>query len=107
MKIHVTSALVALALAGATIGSTVVPAAAAVYGNVNIRVGPPAPQIETIPVAPGPGYAWHPGVWRWNGERYIWVGGRYFRRPYGNAEWVPGHWVHRPQGWVWRAGHWR
>jgi hypothetical protein len=35
----------------------------------------PAPQLEVVPVAPGPDYAWTPGWWSWNGNTWIWFGG--------------------------------
>ncbi len=82
------------------------PAAAQVSGNINVRIGPPAPIVERVPVAPGPNYYWRPGWWRWNGTAYAWAPGAYVVRPFAGARWVAGHWVHRPRGWVWRPGHW-
>jgi hypothetical protein len=35
----------------------------------------PAPQIEVIPVCPGPDYEWTPGWWSWNGGAWIWFRG--------------------------------
>ena len=35
----------------------------------------PEPLIETVPVAPGPGFAWVPGYWSWNGSAWIWIYG--------------------------------
>jgi hypothetical protein len=35
----------------------------------------PAPQVEVIPVSPGPDYLWTPGWWSWNGSGWIWFGG--------------------------------
>src|SRR6185503_19844670 len=32
----------------------------------------PAPQVEIIPVFPGPDYVWTPGWWSWNGGAWIW-----------------------------------
>jgi len=69
---------------------------------------PPAPVYERAPYAPGPGYVWLGGHYRWDGYRYVWVPGHYVRPPYGYSSWVPGHWVNRPNGaWVWIPGHWR
>ena len=93
--------LLASGLAGA------IPASAQVSGSVYVQVGPPAPQVEVIPANPGGGYVWQAGYWRWNGYRYVWVGGRYVTAPYGGALWVPGHWRHTYGGWVWVPGHWR
>jgi hypothetical protein len=83
------------------------PASAQVYGHIGINIGPPAPRVERIPVAPGPGYVWRRGYWSWSGSRYVWLGGSYIRRPYSGAAWIPGHWVHGPnRGWFYRPGHW-
>jgi hypothetical protein len=68
---------------------------------------PPTVRVETRTVAPGPGYIWTPGYWRWSGGNYVWVSGAWVRPPRTTAVWVPGHWVHRPRGWVWVPGHWR
>ncbi len=99
------SLLIALVMS-ATVAGAVAPAAAQVYGNVNVRIGPPAPLVERVPVAPGRNYLWQPGAWRWNGNAYAWAPGAYVVRPYAGARWVAGHWVHRPRGWVWRGGRW-
>jgi len=68
---------------------------------------PPAPQIEVVTVSPGPDYYWDPGIWSWNGNCYIWVGGRWGYRHdillggrgyYGGVR-FGGHYAPR--------GHWR
>jgi hypothetical protein len=82
------------------------PASAQVYGGAYIQVGPPAPIVETVPVAPGPSYYWIPGYWRWNGYRYAWAAGYYGYRPYAGAVWHRGYWGHAPGGWYWHGGHW-
>src|SRR6185503_3806804 len=28
---------------------------------------PPPPQVEVVPISPGPDYVWAPGWWSWNG----------------------------------------
>ena len=68
---------------------------------------PPAPQVEYIPVPPGPEYVWTPGYYTWRGGAYVWIGGCYVHRPYHGAVWVGGHWGHRPHGYVWVGGRWR
>jgi len=70
--------------------------------------GPPGPRVEVIPTAPGARYVWAPGHWRWNGVRYIWVGGRYIERRPGWGHWVDGHWAWRPRfgRWEWEPGRW-
>jgi len=103
MKLH--NVLLACAL-GAGIFGAALPASAQVYGGVYIQTAPPSPIVETVPVAPGPGYFWVGGYWRWNGYRYAWVHGNYQYRPYAGAAWHAGHWVNGRRGWYWRAGHW-
>ena len=82
------------------------PVHAQVYGGIYVQTAPPAPIYEAVPAAPGTGYYWVPGYWRWNGYRYVWVHGHYVYPPYAGAAWHPGHWVHSPNGWYWRPGHW-
>src|ERR1035438_1171197 len=67
---------------------------------------PPPPQVEYVPVAPGPYYVWAPGYWSWNGG-WVWVGGRYMSRPRPGAVWVGGHWGRHGHGYVWIGGGWR
>jgi hypothetical protein len=45
----------------------------------------PAPLVEAIPIAPGPGYDWAPGYWNWDGSTWVWVYGGW--RPYGFFGW--------------------
>jgi len=52
----------AVLLLSATLAAT--PACAASRSRVYVRVGPPAPIVETRVIAPGPGYAWIPGYHR-------------------------------------------
>jgi WXXGXW repeat (2 copies) len=68
---------------------------------------PPPVRVETQTLAPGPGYAWTTGYWRWTGTDYVWVPGSWIVRPRPAAVWVAGHWIRRPGGWVWIAGHWQ
>jgi hypothetical protein len=46
----------AVLLLSATLAAT--PACAASRSRVYVRVGPPAPVVETRVIAPGPGYVW-------------------------------------------------
>ena len=68
---------------------------------------PPAVQVETQTVSPGPRYVWTRGYWRWSGTDYVWVSGGWVERPRLGAVWVEGQWMRRPGGWVWVAGHWQ
>jgi WXXGXW repeat (2 copies) len=87
------------------LGAVAAPVAsnAAVY--VDVAVAPPPPQVEVVPAA-RVGYVWAPGYWRWNGYRYVWVGGRYIhaRRGYHYASPV---WVQVNGRWHYQEGGWR
>jgi hypothetical protein len=68
---------------------------------------PPAPQLETVTVAPGPDYVWNGGEWVWNGGVWVWIGGRWVLPPYPHALWIGGRWDRGPDGWHRARGHWR
>ena len=68
---------------------------------------PPPPQVEVIPVAPGPQYVWVGGYWGWNGGAWVWMGGRWVVRPAGGVVWVNGHWARHGHTYIWVGGHWR
>ena len=75
--------------------------------EVLVTQAPPVVRVEAQTVAPGPGYVYTRGYWRWTGTRYVWVSGSWVTRPRTTAVWVEGTWVRRPGGWVWVSGHWR
>jgi WXXGXW repeat (2 copies) len=75
--------------------------------EVLVTEAPPPVRVETRTVAPGPGYVWTSGYWRWTGAGYQWVPGGWIVRPRPAAIWVEGHWVRRGGGWIWVAGHWQ
>jgi len=77
-------------------------------GEVVAMEEPPAPLVETIGVAPGPGFFWIGGHWHWN-RGWVWIAGRYERHPHFHpgCGWEPGHWGRRGGAWVWHEGHWR
>lgn len=71
---------------------------------VYVPVAPPYHAVEAVPVAPGPGYVWVGGHWRWNGVKYVWVSGGYVRHA---GAWCAGHWRHlEGSGWYWVPGRW-
>ena len=80
----------------------------AANAQVYVRIGPPAPVREVVPVRPSPRHVWVAGYHRWDGGRYVWVPGYYAvpPRPY-YSRWVPGHWRETRHGWVWIEGRWR
>ena len=71
-----------------------------------VTEAPPPPPVETVVLAPGPGYVWIGGDWVWNG-RWVWRAGYWAYPPYPHAVWVGGYWGRGPQGWYRRSGHWR
>ena len=79
---------------------------AAPAGSVVVQQAPPPPPVETIVVAPGPGYVWVGGEWVWNGG-WFWVGGHWMYPPRPHAFWVEGRVWHDHYGWHHERGHWR
>ncbi|MCU0785519.1 MAG: YXWGXW repeat-containing protein [Verrucomicrobia bacterium] len=84
-----------------TAGTTTMQAETAVVAQP-----PPPPPMETVVVAPGPGYVWCGGEWAWRG-RWVWMSGGWVSPPYPRAIWVGGHWSHGSRGWRHAPGHWR
>ncbi len=80
---------------------------AAANAQVVVRIGPPAPIVETRGPAPERGFVWIAGYHAWDGNRYVWTPGRWERPPHPHAVWVAHRWVHRHGGWVLIEGHWR
>jgi hypothetical protein len=68
---------------------------------------PPPGRREVIGVAPGRGFIWIGGFWRWGGADFVWVPGRWERVPAGRRVWEQGHWRHSRHGWYWVEGRWR
>src|SRR5438128_12396722 len=69
--------------------------------EVVVTRAPPPVRVETQTVAPGPGYVWTTGYWRWTGTTYVWVQGTWVVRPRPAAVWVEGDWVARANSWGW------
>ena len=67
----------------------------------------PAPQIEVIPVSPGPDYIWAPGYWSWGGHAWIWIGGGWHHPVRPGRVWVDGYWGGHGRSRAWVGGHWR
>ncbi len=85
-------------------------AAGVANAQIVVRIGPPPPRpVEVIPVAPREhrDWVWVGGYHRWDGHRYVWVGGHYGRPPHPGAVWVQGEWRGEGGGHVWHEGHWR
>ena len=75
-------------------------------GTVVVQQAPPPPPVETIVVAPGPGYIWVGGEWVWNGG-WFWVGGHWVYPPRPHAIWIEGRVWHDHYGWHHDRGYWR
>jgi hypothetical protein len=75
--------------------------------QVIVRGAPPPVIVERPGPALHAGWVWVPGYYRWNGRRYVWVGGYWTKPPRPRAIWVPGRWVPRGGGYVWVNGYWR
>jgi outer membrane lipoprotein SlyB len=71
-----------------------------------VQQAPPPPLVETVVVAPGPGFVWIGGEWAWHGG-WVWVGGHWGYPPHPQAVWVRGSWYHGSRGWSRSPGHWR
>jgi hypothetical protein len=94
-------------IASVTIAAGVAVAAPPCSAAALVTVRPPAVRVEVRPAAPGPGYVWVAGHWKWNAKRHVWVSGRWIRKPYPTSIWVAGHWKRQGRGWVWVSGRWR
>ena len=73
----------ALVLAGCshTTREIVTPAPVATAAPPTVIVAnstpPPAPRVETRPMAPGSDYIWQPGYWTLTNGQYTWVSGHW------------------------------
>jgi len=38
--------------------------------------------------------------------KYVWMRGHYVQRPSPTANWIPGYWEQRPEGWIRIEGQW-
>jgi hypothetical protein len=85
--------------------TTGVAAQAARYVTEVITTAPPAPQVETVTVAPHPDWVWQPGFWEWKNGRYVWKTGHWVE-PRPGFHWEPHVWVKEGEGWRLREGEW-
>lgn len=96
-----------LDLKNAGVSENVIQTMIATGNSALITQAPPAAQVETIVVSPGPDYYWCGGEWAWTNGTWVWVPGRWVLRPYSGAIWVETRWEHSPYGWRRHSGHWR
>ena len=67
---------------------------------------PPPIPVYDQPPAPGDGYIWTPGVWRWGADGYFWVPGTWVLPPQVGFLWTPGYWGLVGAAYVFHPGHW-
>lgn len=76
-----------------------------------VREAPPREIVEVRPAPPSSDFVWVFGYHRWDGRRYVWVGGRWDRPPHRGAVWVRHQYIrvhdHDRNGWEYHPGHWR
>ena len=83
------------------------PAPAGVETEEVVTEAPPAPVVETLTVAPAPGFVWIGGVWVWHGRHWAWERGHWVRPPRPGVVWVPHRYVYRNGVHVYVRGGWR
>ena len=101
MKIR--SMLAALAMA---LGFFGVAATANADRIVEFEIGtaPPPERVEVVP-APRPGYIYERGHYTVEGDRYVWVEGRFIREREGH-HYEPYVLERHGERWHYRSGHW-
>jgi hypothetical protein len=72
---------------------------------IYVMVPPPAPRPEIVPPRPGWEYLWRPGHFGWTRTGYVWINGRWIRKPPRAIALVPGHWTQTSRGWLWSRPH--
>jgi outer membrane lipoprotein SlyB len=85
----------------ATVGAN-----SAATSEVVVQQPPPPAPVETVVVAPGPGYTWIGGEWIWAGG-WVWRAGYWGLPPRGHVVWVSGRSWHDGRGWHNERGYWR
>jgi hypothetical protein len=79
--------------------------AAAQAQSVTVRIAPPAPRHDVVPVARA-GHVWVRGHWQWRGNQYAWVPGHFVTARAGYVYQEP-RWVQRANGtWVFIGNTW-
>jgi hypothetical protein len=74
--------------------------------EVVVTEAPPPPVVETITIAPSPGFIWLGGGWVWH-DHWVWERGHWGRPPHRGAVWVPHRYVYRNGAHVFVRGGWR
>lgn len=73
-----------------------------------VKTKPYQPGAAVKGLAPGYGYIWIEGEWRWSPpmNRYMWVKEHWQRPPFVGQVWIPGRWATVAGGYRWIAGRW-
>jgi len=100
------SLMAALTLAVGSLGIATMATAAQVI-DVEIATPPPSSGETTVVVTPAvrEGFIYEPGHFAVEGDRYVWVDGRYIALREGHR-WVPYVIERHGEKWHYRAGHW-
>jgi hypothetical protein len=72
---------------------------------IEVESAPPAPIVEVRPATPFAGAVWLPGYWHWNGNRHVWLAGRW-SAPRAGFRWEPAHWEGHGRWHRFVPGHW-
>lgn len=99
----------AAAVIALSVGSTSCMASAHPRANtIYVSSAPPRAIREVRPASPGRRDVWIPGHYKYEGNAYAWVNGRYARPEFDNVRlWEAGKWHHDRNGWYWVEGKWR
>ena len=74
--------------------------------EVTVTEAPPPMVVETVTVAPGPGFVWIRGGWVWR-NHWVWERGHWANPPRPGAIWVDPHYEYRHGAHVFICGGWR
>lgn len=64
------------------------------------------PVVETMDMAPGPGFVWIPGAWVWR-TQWVWARGHWEHPPQPGAVWVAPSYENRSTNQVFIQGGWK
>ena len=79
----------------------------AVAAEIVVKLTPPKIVVEKRGTPPSRQHVWIQGYHNWDGQRHVWVAGRWDVPPQGHSRWVAHRWVHHREGWVLVEGHWQ
>ena len=80
--------------------------AAGAAGETVVSEAPPPPRVEVSGIPPGGPVVWVPGHWKHRENLWIWVPGAWQLPPFPGAVWKAGHWDQSARGWTWTPGRW-